>query len=130
MLLDGISRGPSARTLAPDPVKPAGTRACPVRSRRVAGLAHCPQYAPVSAAAWVSERHLDKPVRCGIEPVIEPVTRLSCGEGPVSGLGCWRAERGWRWSRMSLLVSGSGLSAGVLAGFWGFAACRSPAGRR
>src|SRR6185369_1099868 len=84
MLLDGISRGPSARTLAPDPVKPAGTRACPVRSRRVAGLANCPQYAPVSAAAWVSERHLDKPVRCGIEPVIT---------GTVSHRAGWEGRR-------------------------------------
>src|SRR6185437_541770 len=48
MLLDGFSRGPSARTLAPAPVKPVGTRACPVRSRRVARLAHCPQCAPAS----------------------------------------------------------------------------------
>src|SRR6185369_11439460 len=94
MLLDGFSRGPSARTLAPAPVKPAGTRACPVRSRGVATLAHCPQCAPVSAAAWVSERHLDKPVRCGIKPVI-----TQCQELKVAGFrvlaGVWPGQWGW-----------------------------------
>src|SRR6185312_12226537 len=95
MLLDGFSRGPSARTLAPAPVKPAGTRVWPVRSRRVARLAQCPQYAPVSAAAWASEQHLDKPVRCGIKPVIT---------GTVSHRAGWEGRRPFLAERAGSLL--------------------------
>ena len=55
----------------------------------------------------------------------EPVTRLYGGEGGVSGLRCWRAERAWRWAGYEPDRQRIGPVRRVLAGFRGLRVCRS-----
>jgi len=61
-----------------------------VLSTRVPFPAKTPSNAVVNLPSRSRIRNLNLLARSPCEPV----TRLSCGEGPVSGLRCWRAERG------------------------------------